>query len=403
MRHGQPVPWKVSFPMDLRMELITRVNRGERATDLAVEYGVSRKTVEKFKKRYRDEGVAGLQDRSHATRVTPHKTPPELVDLILAHRREHPTWGPKKLKDTLECKHQRLFPAPSTIGDILIANGMIKPRQRRERHQPKGTSLQDVTAPNETWCIDYKGQFRLGDSSYCYPLTITDQFSRFILGCEAMAAISDDAAREECWSIFHEFGLPNAMRSDNGVPFASTGLAGLTKLSVLWLRLGIRLERIRPGSPQENGRHERMHRTLKQDTTRPARSNLLQQQQRFDEWIQEFNHERPHEALDMKRPADVYSKSSRLCPDVLPALDYRTHDDVRLISAQGLLHMGGRKQVHLTRALAGEYVGLREDNNVIDRWLVSFADIDLGHVEPGSNYFTALPIPTPTRLAASKR
>lgn len=385
------------------MEIIVRLERGERAADLAVEYGVSRKTIEKFKKRFREEGVAGLQDRSHATRVTPHKTPPELVEVVLEHRRQHPTWGPKKLKDTLERTHRRRFPAPSTIGDILTANGMITPRQRRERHEAKGTSLREVAAPNETWCIDYKGQFRLGDSSYCYPLTISDQFSRFVLGCEAMAAISDEAAREECWEIFREFGLPQAMRSDNGVPFASTGLAGLTKLSVLWLRLGIRLERIRPASPQENGRHERMHRTLKQDTTRPARSNLLQQQERFDEWIQEFNQERPHEALDMKRPAEVYTKSLRPCPDVLPPLDYRTHDDIRRVTAQGLLHMGGRKQVHLTKALAGEYVGLRENNDIIDRWLVSFANIDLGHVEPGSNYFTALTIPTPTQLVASKR
>ncbi len=381
---------------------MTRLKHGERLTDLCVEYGISRKTGEKFKKRFREEGVVGLLDRSHATRTRPHKTDPEVVELILEHRRAHPTWGPKKLKDTLQRTLGRKLPAPSTIGDILVAYDLVKPRQRRERHAPTATGLQEAKAPNDTWCIDYKGQFLLGDSSYCYPLTISDQFTRFVIGCEGMAAISDEAAREECWEAFLEFGLPLAMRSDNGVPFASTGLAGLTKLSVLWLRLGIRLERIRPASPQENGRHERMHRTLKQETTRPARGNLLQQQERFDEWVHEFNYERPHEALDMKRPAEVYTKSLNTCPAVLPALDYKTHDDVRRVSGRGLLHMGGRKQVHLTTALAGEYVGLREDNDVIDRWVVSFAGIDLGHVEPGSNHFVALRLTTPTELAASK-
>jgi transposase InsO family protein len=384
------------------MEMITRLARGEYLTDLCREYGISRKTGEKFKKRFRSEGIVGLQDRSHAPIAPPHKTAPELVELIVAHRRLHPTWGPKKLKDTLERDLGRKLPAPSTIGDILVASKLITPRQKRTRHVPSSTSLQDVTAPNETWCIDYKGQFRLGDGTYCYPLTITDQFSRFIICCEGMGAISDEAARNQCLETFAQFGLPSAMRSDNGVPFASSGLAGLTRLSVLWLRLGIRLERIRPASPQENGRHERMHRTLKQETTRPARTNLLQQQERFDAWVDEFNRVRPHEALEMKRPAEVYVASARPCPSVLPPLDYRGHDDVRLVSAKGLMHMGGRKQVHLTQALAGEYVGLREDNIVDDRWLVTFANIELGHVEPGSHHFTAMSLRTPTTLARNK-
>jgi hypothetical protein len=217
-----------------------------------------------------------------------------------------------------------------------------------------------------------------------------------------MGAISDAAARDQCLEVFQQFGLPAVMRSDNGVPFASTGLAGLTKLSVLWLRLGIRLERIRPGSPQDNGRHERMHRTLKLETTRPARSNLLQQQERFDAFVEEFNSARPHEGLGMKRPAEVYIPSTRACPSKLPELDYRGHDDIRLVSSAGLFHMRGRKQVHLTAALAGEYVGLREDPEIEDRWLVTFASLDLGHVEPGSHHFTALPRPTPTSLLASE-
>jgi len=385
--------------MDLRKEFVVRLGRGERVTDLCREYGISRKTGEKFKKRYRDEGVAGLEDRSRAPVVIPHRTPSELVEVIVAHRRLHPTWGPKKLKETLQTALGRAMPAASTIGDILGGAGLIVPRRRRTQHTPTPTVLREAAAPNDVWCIDYKGQFRLGDATYCYPLTITDQFSRFILCCEGMGAIADDDAREQCLEVFATHGLPAVMRSDNGVPFSSTGLAGLTRLSVLWLRLGIQLERTRPAHPQDNGRHERMHRTLKQETTRPARANLLQQQERFDSFVDEFNHRRPHEALGMRPPASVYVSSSTKCPTTLPALDYPTCDDVRRVGSTGMLYLHGSKQVYLSKALAGEYVGLREDDHTEDRWLVTFANLDLGYVEPGSHYFTALPICTPTRLA----
>jgi hypothetical protein len=228
------------------------------------------------------------------------------------------------------------------------------------------------------WCIDYKGQFRLGDKSYCYPLTLTDHYSRYVLACEGMAAISDEQAREVSEDVFRECGLPLAVRSDNGVPFASTGLGGLTKLSVLFLRLGIALERIRPSHPEENGRHERMHRTLKAETTRPARANLLLQQERFDAWVEEFNHVRPHQALNMKRPADVFAPSTRPMPAVLPELSYPTHDDAIRVSASGQIYIAGLGNVHVTTALGSETVGIREDED--GRWLVSFATMDLGLV-----------------------
>ena len=383
--------------------MIARLGRGERLAPICRKNGISRKTGEKFKKRFRAEGVLGLQDRLRAPHVIPHKTSPELVEMIVAHRKQHPTWGPKKLKNTLERTLGRVLPAPSTIGDILTEHGLITPRRRRERHVASTTAgLLDALAPNDTWCIDYKGQFRLGDKTYCYPLTVTDQFSRFILCCVGMGAISDEAAPEQCLETFGIYGLQKVMRSDNGVPFASTGLAGLTKLSVLWLRLGILLERIRPASPQENGQHERMHRTLKQETPRPARNNLLQQQERFDDFVDEFNNERPHEALAMKRPAEVYTPSVRRCPTTLPELDYRSHDDVRRVTSRGLLNIRGRKQLHLSAALAGEYVGIREDNDIADRWLVTFANLDLGYVEPGSNHFTALPVTTPSSLGINE-
>jgi transposase InsO family protein len=373
------VPWKAKSPMDLRKELMTRLGLGERMSDLCREYGISRKTGNKFKVRFERLGVAGLADRSRAPRVIPHKTPPEMEALILAERRAHPTWGPRKIKDVLERRLGHSLPSHGAIGGVLVRGGLVVPRTRCRRHMSSPTHLRAAAAANEVWCIDYKGQFRLGDRTYCYPLTITDQFSRFVLACEGMAAISDDAAREVCEEVFLHWGLPAAIRSDNGPPFASTGLGGLTRLSAYLLRLGIELERIRPAHPEENGRHERMHRTLKAETTRPARANLLQQQERFDDWTHEFNHERPHEALAMKRPAELHAVSARPMPATLPELDYPTHDDTVRVSASGQIYIPGRGTVHVTHALAGQHVGIREEED--GRWLVTFAAVDLGLVE----------------------
>lgn len=371
------VPWNASTPVDLRIEFMNRVLRGERVTDLCREYGISRKTGDKFKQRFKRLGLAGLADQRRAPKVIPHRTPPELVEIIAAERRAHPSWGAKKLKQVLEERLDRKLPAASSIGDILARNGLVQPRRGRPRHKSKPTALREATAPNDVWCIDYKGQFRLGDRSYCYPLTITDQCSRYILGCEGMAAISDESAREVCEELFRANGLPIAMRSDNGAPFASGGLAGLTKLSVYWMRLGVICERTRPGHPQDNGRHERMHRTLKFETARPPRYNLLQQQERFDEFVDEFNHERPHEALDMKRPAHVFERSPRSYPSPLLEPTYPAHDDVIRINRDGYVYFR-RRQFYFAAALAGQHLGVREERD--GRWLVTFMDLDLGHL-----------------------
>jgi transposase InsO family protein len=370
--------------MDLRTEFMSRLARKERLTDLCREYGISRKTGNKFKKRFETLGTAGLEDQSRAPKVIPHKTSPEVAELVIAERKQHPTWGPKKLKAVLERRLEHKFPSSSAIGAILARNGLTVPRTKRHRHRPTPTTLRDATAPNDVWCIDYKGHFRLGDRTYCYPLTLTDQFSRFILGCEGMGAICDEAAREVCVEVFRLYGLPLAMRSDNGVPFASVGLAGLTKLSAYWLRLGIYLERIRPAHPEENGQHERMHRTLKAETARPARANLLQQQERFDQFIAEFNQERPHEAIEMKRPADVYVNSVRQYPSRLPELAYPTHDDVVLVNRYGQIYITGIGQLTLSPALAGQHVGIREEDD--GRWKVSFANLDLGYAERNKSF-----------------
>jgi transposase InsO family protein len=363
--------------------------RGERVTDLCREYGISRKTGDKFKQRFLRHGMAGLLDRSRAPTVIPHRVAPEMVELLVAEREKHPTWGPKKLKDVLEKRLTRKLPAASTIGDLLDRRGLLKKRSRRPRQSATPTALRNAMAPNALWCIDYKGQFRLGDSSYCYPLTITDQFSRYILCCEGMAAIREEAAREACEEVFRTNGLPTAIRSDNGAPFASIGLAGLSKLSVYWMRLGLICERTRPAHPEENGRHERMHRTLKFETARPARSNLLQQQERFDGFVDEFNHERPHEALGMKRPAEVYVPSSRSYPSSLPEPSYPEHDDVLRVNRFGHIQLLGRSR-YVSSALVGQLVGVREERT--GGWLVTFLTLDLGLLESTGKL---VPIPAP--------
>jgi transposase InsO family protein len=367
---------------------MNRLMVGEKLVDLCHEYGISRKTGQKFKARFEQLGVVGLYDQPRAPKVIPHKTSPELVDVIVAERKLHPTWGAKKIKKVVEERLKRALPAPSTIGDILDRAGLLVSRSLRRRKPSTPTLLREVSEPNQVWCIDYKGQFQLGDRSPCYPLTMTDQYARFILCCEGMAGISDADARDVCQDVFRAHGLPTAIRSDNGVPFASTGLANLTKLSAYWMRLGIVLERIRPGHPEENGRHERMHRTLKQETTRPARSNLLQQQEAFDVFVEEFNTVRPHEALEMKRPADVYVSSLRPYPATLPDVDYSTYDDVLVVGKRGNLHLPTRRSVFLSEALAGHPVGLREGDD--GRWLVSYMKLDLGHYHPSTHHFAPL-------------
>ena len=356
-------------------------------SELCRSFGISRKTGHKFKARFERFGLDGLLDLSRAPVFIPHKTSETVEKMILAERKRHPSWGPKKLKASLERRHQREFPAPSTIGDMLVRAGLVSRRPTRHRRVAQPTTLGTATAPNDIWCIDYKGQFRLGDKSYCYPLTVTDQYSRYVLGVDATPAIDGDSAREACQELFREYGLPRAIRSDNGAPFASRGLLGLTTLSAYWMLLGIELERIRPAHPEENGRHERMHRTLKEETAKPGAANLLQQQERFDKFIVEFNDERPHEALDMKSPSDVYKKSKRKFPSTIPEPKYDGYDDAVRVSANGYIQVN-RNLVYLGAALARMYVGIDEKSD--GRWLVTFVNTDLGYVDTRTNRLTPM-------------
>lgn len=287
------------------------------------------------------------------------------------------------------------MPAKSTIHAVLDRHGLVS-RMGRRRNRAQGTPLSQGARPNDLWCADFKGEFRLGNSRYCYPLTVTDHASRFLLLCEALDSTCEAPAIAAFEQLFREHGLPAAIRTDNGVPFASpNALFNLSKLAVWWLRLGIGIERIKPGHPQQNGRHERMHLTLKKETTRPPGMNSLQQQARFDDFVQEFNTERPHEALKMRPPDELYSSSSRPYTG-LPALEYPMHDREYLVTACGRICMH-RKKINLSTVLAGQRVGLKEVDEAI--WLVSFMHYDLGYIDLEQRTLQPLDNPFGTRLS----
>ena len=385
------MPWKECRPMDERLRFIARLLDGEKMAPLCRQFGISRVTGYKIYERYRECGLDGLNDRSRRPYRQAGRLPFQIERSIVGIKREHPTWGAPKIRDKL----LRAFPmvkppAVSTVHAVLDRNGLVKRRKRR-RYKAEGTPLHDSSEPNGLWCADYKGEFRLGDKRYCYPLTISDYRSRYMLACEGMTSTKADFAFAVFERVFREFGLPRAIRTDNGTPFASShALFGLSKLSVWWLRLGIAIERIKPGNPQQNGRHERMHLTLKQETTKPAAFNLLQQQERFDRFIDIYNHERPHQALGGACPGELYTPSPRVYePPEDP--DYPFHDRTVRVTRCGRICIGKRK-INLSQVFAGQILGLREIDDQV--WLVSFLDYDLGffdnkedRVEPAQNPF----------------
>jgi transposase InsO family protein len=363
--------------MDQKTQFIADVLRGGLAiVELCDDYGISRKTGYKWIDRYLKEGPGGLYDRSRRPESSPNSTPPELVHAILEARRRHPSWGAKKLLKILSGKHPRWpWPQRSTVCEILKRNGLVQKKRRRRAigHPGKPTTI--VTAPNDLWCADYKGQFKTGDGRYCYPLTVTDDFSRYLLGCQALHDTSVAGAKPVFTRLFREFGLPQRIRTDNGVPFATNTLARLSRLSAWWVRLGVMPEFIEPGKPQQNGHHERMHRTLKAEATRPARASCLAQQRRFDTFRTEFNDERPHEALDMETPDSLYERSTREMPARLPPLEYPDRFETRYVSANGGIRWNS-EWVCVSTVCAGEYVGLEEIDNGV--WNVYFGALKLG-------------------------
>jgi transposase InsO family protein len=372
------MPWKDQTIMDQRYRFILDYQSQEYSlSELCRSYGISRTTAYKWLQRHQLEGAEGLKDRSHAPHNLSWVTPPEHEALILAARAGHPRWGPLKLKAWLEARHPgECLPAPSTIGEILSRHGLCVPRKRL--HHAAATSpspLAGADTPNHTWCIDFKGEFHTADGERCEPLTVSDGFSRYLLCCQLLPANDTAAVRARLEALFRQYGLPRVMRSDNGPPFASTGLGGLSELSVWWIRLGILPERIHPASPQENGRHERMHLTLLQETASPPAANRRAQQRRFDDWRREFNEERPHQALGMRTPASLYHPSERSFPSRLSAVEYPEEWMTRSVRGSGQIKWGGH-DVRVTRALCGELVGLQGVRDGL--WRVYFVDMALG-------------------------
>jgi transposase InsO family protein len=390
------MPWKESSVMDERLRFVARLLEGEAMSHLCREFGISRKTGYKIFDRYKDHGLEGLSDRSRRPVRYANQLPHQLETAIVRAKQEKPHWGARKIRELLV---RRLagdvrVPAKSTIHAVLDRHGLVKPAIRR-RHAT-GTPLSSGEAPNDLWCADYKGEFRLGNKSYCYPLTVTDHASRYLLLCEALLSTREALAFTAFERLFDEHGLPAAIRSDNGVPFASANaLFNLSRLAVWWLRLGIQIERIKPGRPQQNGRHERMHLTLKKETTRPPGINSLQQQAKFDAFLQEFNTERPHEALAMKCPAEIYKPSTRAYRG-LPELSYPFHDREILVTACGRICLH-RKKINFSTVFAGQTVGIKEVDDAI--WLVSFMHYDLGYFDLEQRTLQPLDNPFGPRLS----
>ena len=381
--------------MDERMRFVARLLDGEKMTVLCREFDISRKTGYKIYARYKDSGLEGLTDRSRRPYRQACRLPVQVESLVLQLKRDYPSWGAPKIREKIRRKHSEIqLPAISTVHAVLDRHGLVN-RPRRRRYHAQGTTLSRPLHPNELWCADYKGEFMLADRRYCYPLTLTDAASRYLLGCEALTSTNSHDAFGVFEHVFKHFGLPQAIRTDNGIPFASgNSLFGLTKLSVWWLRLGIGLERIKPGNPQQNGRHERMHLTLKKEATKPAAKNLLQQQARFDRFIGQYNQERPHQALGMKYPAEVYSPSPRPYRGI-GELAYPFHDRTITVTNCGRICFGVRK-INLSTALAGQNVGIKEVSDKI--WLVSFMQYDLGFFDHQTGRITSAENPFGARL-----
>src|SRR5271165_5922770 len=369
------MPWKVCKPMDERLKFIARLLDGEKMAVACRDFGISRKTGYKILTRYNEIGLDGLTDRSRRPYRHANQLPFQIETQIVRLKQDKPSWGAPKIRDKLSRLYPDVHtPAISTVHAVLDRHGLVKRRVRR-RNRATGTALSFPGQPNDLWCADYKGEFMLADRRYCYPLTITDFASRYLLGCEALLTTKEKYAFTVFERLFKEFGLPLAIRTDNGVPFASPhALFGLSKLAVWWLRLGIGIERIKPGHPEQNGRHERMHLTLKKEATKPAAQNFLQQQARFDDFIDCYNRERPHQALDMKYPAELYRPSGRPYHG-LDELHYPFHDRTITVTQCGRICFGRRK-INLSTVLAGQNVGVKEVSDKI--WMVSFMDYDLG-------------------------
>lgn len=374
------MPWKEVRPMDQKTLFIAGYLEGSRMFgELCRFYGISRKTGYKWIARYERDGLLGLEELSRKPHSCPHRTPYSIRKEIIELRQKRIKPGPKKIQSLLLKRHSESeIPSKTTIYNILNMEGLVEKRRLR-RHVPPGVKpVKTGRDPNDLWTADFKGQFLTGDRKWCFPLTVMDDVSRYLLGCQGLAGTATQGVKEQFDKLFREYGLPLRIRTDNGVPFASLSTAGLSQLSIWWIRLGIIPERIEKGRPQQNGNHERMHRTLKNAAIKPAEETTARQQQAFNRFRIEYNEERPHESLKQETPASRYRPSPRRMPARLPELEYPGHYRVIHVSSHGVAYSFGRF-IYVGHLLTGERVGLDEIDNGI--WNVYFGPVCLGHFD----------------------
>lgn len=375
------MPWREIKPMDQKILFIADHLRGLYShTELCERYGISRKTGYKWLARYQQTELEGLSEQSRRPHHSPLSTPyPIRKAIIELRQKSRVPLGAKKIRALLTQRFPNdPLPSKSTIYNILNAEGLVEKRKRRERIPLYPQPFAPVHEANELWSADYKGQFKLGNGQWCYPLTVMDHHSRYLLGCHGVKGTNTHDARHHFIQLFHQYGLPQRIRTDNGVPFASRATAGLSALSIWWIRLGITPERIEPGKPQQNGRHERMHRTLKRATTKPPARSFAAQQRRFNAFRQEYNEQRPHEALKQCTPASCYHASPRPYPRTLPEIEYPEHFIIKPVHSSGVCYMHNG-QVYVSHLLSGEKVGIEEVDD--GRWEFYFGPVRLGEYD----------------------
>jgi len=373
------MPWDSTGPMNERIKFIAARLEGESSiTELCSSFHISRKTGYKWLERYKRDGIDGLLDRSRAPKTHPHGVSDFVIKEVLRIRKKHPRWGPKKLVVILKRQHPALeLPATSTIGQILKRHGLVNKKKRIRRSSPYQDRLEGYGNPNAVWCADFKGHFPVSGKR-CHPLTITDGFSRYLIRCKALDRPLTEPSMKVFESAFREYGLPDVIRTDNGAPFSTLAPGGLSRLAIWWMKLGIKPERIMPGRPDQNGRHERMHSTLKAETARPPKTSFRAQQRSFDKFQYEYNHIRPHEALEQRVPASSYVHSNRPFPSKLPEIEYPSHFKIFKAYPNGVISFRNT-QWYISVCLEGEVIGLEMVDN--DRWKVYFGFILIGVID----------------------
>lgn len=384
------MPWKTSSVMEEKLRFVFEYRQGDRSmTELCQRYEIARETGYVWVRRYRERGLDGLVEQSRAAWRHGNQTPAKIEQMVLELREAHSRWGPRKLKRILEREEPgRKWPAASTIGALLKREGLVAERRRRRRTAPYSEPLAHANGANRVWCADFKGWFRTGDGRRIDPLTISDAHSRYLLRCQAVEKTDTTRVQAIFETCFREYGMPEAIRTDNGAPFASTAIAGLSRLAVWWMKLGIVPERIEAGHPEQNGRHERMHRTLKQEVAQPPAANRREQQRAMERFRQEYNQVRPHEALGMQTPAAVYEPSPRSYPARIPEPEYPDDMQVLHVKSQGQFRWK-KQDVFLSEVLWGEPVGLLP---IDDRWFtVYFAHVPIARFD--SKQLRVMPLP----------